>query len=182
MDNVYASHKPQSGGLFFKPVSGTEYTLRIVGEPVVFSNEFTAPDGEVNISTRYAWVVYNKTDKAACILQLPSKGYRMIYDLATSEWGNPETYDVAYRKTGEKLTTVHSVQPKPKSVDLTDEQLTECQKIELKEMISKSPGSSHVMYISEANDSVSGYVQAKAKADELRQSEDVDVLNDVFPE
>lgn len=161
MNTPYESHRPVSGGgLYFKPEAGKAYKIRLVGEPVVFQNTY-----EENTSTRYAWVIWNHTDEEAQIFQLPPSGYRAVYDLAVSEWGDPETYDLSYKKTGERLETRHSINPMPKSAELTEEQLEKCKALDLKEAIGKSPSASHVYYISEADG----------------QIEDAN-LNEIFPE
>lgn len=165
MNNPYETHKPVSGGgIYFKPESGKPYKIRLVGEPVVFQNTY-----EDNATTRYAWVIWNHTDKEAQIFQLPPSGYREVYDLAMGEWGDPAEYDIAYKKTGERLETRHSVQPVKTSTDLTDDQLSACKLIDLKEAISKSTSASHVYYISEAEQSPDS------------QTED-EILNEIFPE
>lgn len=175
--NPYETHKPTTGGgLFFKPETGKEYAIRIVGEPVVFSNNYTNQEtGDVKVSTRYAWIVYNHTTQEAQIFQLPPSGYQDIYDLAIGEWGDPETYDLTYKKTGEKLETRHSIQPKKKSIELTDEQIEECKNIDLKEAIGKSPSSNSVYYISETEDKPTNRKRTEEIDDEPISLDDIPI-------
>ena len=149
MSNPYNEHKPVSGGGgYLKLKDGDLVNIRIVGEPVVFTNEY-----EGNLSTRYAWVVWNYDADEAQVMQLPPSCYRQFYDLATGEWGDPAEYDVSIRREGSGLETKYYIQPKPKSRTLLDTQIEKAKSIDLKEQINKSPSTSGVFFISEVSDS-----------------------------
>lgn len=175
-DNPYQTHRPASGGggLYLKLQDGDSHTIRIYGEPVVFNNEY---DG--NVSTRYAWIVWNYDSEEAQILQLPPTAYKQFYDLATGEWGDPATYDVMVKREGTGLETRYSIQPKPKSKELTKEQIAACGEINLIDMIGKSPGASNICYISEVDGKTRQQVKAKDVVADVPE-EDINVSDIPF--
>ena len=63
----------------------------------------------------WAMPVWNYQDKVVQILEITQKGIqRSLKALSDDEdWGNPTGFDIVVTKTGEKLETEYSVQPKP---------------------------------------------------------------------
>ncbi len=172
--NAYANYKTEStgSGLFFKFEDGKTTKFRIISdEPVVFNTEFKADGEEPKISTKYAWVVYNRTEDKVQILQLPKTGFGMVQDLAVSEdWGDPTGYDLAIKREGKGLETRYSISPTPKSEEVPKEKLDEAREIDLKEKMKASEYNMNVMTLTEAGVGLAG-------------AEDVSVdLNDLFPE
>lgn len=126
MDSIYKIYKPTSGGdLYLKLKDGDNVKLRIATEPVIFTNEF---DGK--ISERFAWVVYNRNDKKAQVYAGGKSVYGQISDLV-DEWGDPKTFDVTVKRSGEGLETKYGVVPSPKSVDLTADELKQVAEVDL---------------------------------------------------
>jgi hypothetical protein len=158
MPSVYQTHKPAGGGdsLFLKLKDGESVKIRIASEPAVYTPEF---DG--NVSTRYAWVVFNRNEKKAQVFSQGVSVFRQLADLV-EEWGEPTSFDLTIKRTGEMLETRYSVTPAPKSVDLTAEEQAECEKIDLLAAVKGS-------WLSDFEEGapMSGYDKAKAQRAKL---------------
>jgi len=131
MDSIYQKYKPAGGdgGLYLKLSDGESVKLRIASEPVIFTQEFNN-DGEVTVSTKFAWTVWNRNEKKAQVFNGGKSIYNQIADLV-EEWGEPTTFDLTVKRTGQMLETRYSVNPAPKSIDLTKEEQSECDKVDL---------------------------------------------------
>ncbi len=130
-ESVYKTYKPASGsdGLFLKLQDGDTVRLRIASEPAIYTQEFNN-DGEVTVSTKFAWVVWNRNEEKAQVFSQGKSVYNQLADLY-DEWQNPTGYDVSIKRVGQMLETRYSVTPSPKSTDLTPEQEAACAKIDL---------------------------------------------------
>ncbi len=130
-DSIYKTYKPAGGseGLFLKLQDGDSVKLRIASEPAIFEQEFTN-DGEITISTKFAWVVWNRNEQRAQIFNGGKSIYNQVADLV-DEWGEPTGFDINVKRAGQMLETRYSVTPLPKSEDLSSEEQAECDKIEL---------------------------------------------------
>jgi len=131
--SIYQTHKPTGGGegLFLDLRDGDKVKVRIASDPAISSNEFKDQDtGEVTLSTKYSWVVWNRDDKKA---QIFSRGASIFRQLAALEddWGTPDNYDCTIKRTGSMLATRWTITPTPKSDPLTKEEQAECDKIDL---------------------------------------------------
>lgn len=176
---VYDEHVPEIGsGKYFKPEDGKTYNLVIASEPVIFDNVYDGPKG-MQISTKYAWVVYNRTDGLAQVWQLPPTGYKSVADIAKNpKWGDPTNgkYDIDYKRTGTGTDTKHSVIPVPSDGKLTDEEKAEVDKIDLIESIEAGKGAERVQWL---KDALSGR-PAREKGT-VKQQDDV-VIEDIGDE
>lgn len=155
---IYDEHTPEIGsGKYFKPEDGKTYNLVIASEPAIFENVYEPQDGgEIQISTRYAWVIYNRTLKLGQILQLPPTGFKNLADIAKNpKWGEPTAgkYDIDYTKTGKGTDTKHSVIPVPSEGALTDEEIAETKAVDLLGSIEAGKGAQRVQWL---KDYVSG--------------------------
>lgn len=122
------------GGEILKLEDGKTYKLRIIGEPYVYQSEFNG-----DLSTRFALTVYNQTDKKAQIVMLPKGAFGTIFDLVENEdWGDPEAYDIAIKRTGAGLETEYSIAPSPKK-EIEKEKKEEVEAITLSEVLSRLP-------------------------------------------
>ena len=63
----------------------------------------------------WAMPVYNYQDKVIQILEITQKSVQKFLTalIQDEDWGDPTSYDIVITKTGEKLETEYSVQPKP---------------------------------------------------------------------
>lgn len=113
------SEEPSSGsGLFLKFSAGESARLRIMGLPVKYERVW---DGVPK--TRWAWpvIVYAKQGdtiiRRVAILAGGATIYRQIRDLVKNEedWGDPTTYFITVKRTGEGLQTEWTVQPGKKT-------------------------------------------------------------------
>lgn len=142
---VYDQHVAEVGsGKYFKPKAGVNYILKIASEPVIFDNVFDDANKGPQISTKYAWVVFNLTDDVAQILQLPGGAYNTLANIARPDgrWGDPldGKYDIEYTRTGAMKDTKHSLVPVPADGPLTSEQQEKVDAIDLLESIKVGKG------------------------------------------
>lgn len=179
--NVYKAYQPPSegGGLYHKFEDGVTYIMRIASEPVVYQTLYEASNGETNISTKYAWVVWNVEEKTAQVMQLPVTAYRQVAAFgADDDYGDPQRYNLKVTRRGKGLETKYEViaSPKQSSLSEVDENApAEVAKIDLKEVISKGKGVSHVMYLFEAIESEDkGKMDLKKVQDTVYDGEDDD--------
>lgn len=156
MSNVYKEYVPPAsdGGLYHKFEDSVTYTMRIASEPVVFQTEFTAPNGESNLSTKYGWVVYNVNEKAAQVMQLPVTAYRQIAALASDdEYGDPKQYNLKITRTGKGIETKYAVIGSPRRTklsELDDDAEAKVAKVDLIDAITSGKGVSHVNWLKDA--------------------------------
>lgn len=149
---IYDEHKPEIGsGKYFKPEEGKTYNIVIASDPVIFDNVFEGPV-ETQISTKYAWKIYNRTDKVAQVMQLPGGGFVSLSNIAKNpKWGSPLAgkYDIDYVKTGTGKDTKHSLIPVPSDGKLTPEEARAVEDIDLVESIKAGKGSQRVQLVSD---------------------------------
>jgi hypothetical protein len=127
MSSIYQTHKPAGGGdnLFLKLKDGEQAKIRIFSEPAIYNQEF---DG--NVTTRYAWVVWNYGEKKAQVFSQGVSVFKQLSDLV-EEWGEPTEYDITIKRTGEMLETRYSVTPSPKSIGLSADDKKACAAVDL---------------------------------------------------
>lgn len=153
-------------GLFLKFEAGKPVILRVLTvDPVVQQQDYEDKDtGEVTLTTKFCFIVYNFTDEKAQILSASPGIARKIGELHVDpEFGSDiKRIDIRISPTGEKLTRRYDVQVLPKTRDMTNEQIKESQAINLDEKV--KDGQRMSLYTPEKK---SGYEQAKAVADKL---------------
>ena len=157
MVNVYKEYKPPTsdGGLFHKFEDGKTYIVRIASDPVVYQSDFTAPNGEVTTSTKYAWLAWNVEGQHPIILQVPVTAYKKIAAFASDDdYGDPKNYNLKITRTGTGLETEYTVTPSPKQTPLAEVEgaenaKEEIAKLDLIELIGKGQGVSHVNWLSD---------------------------------
>jgi hypothetical protein len=147
MTNPYQDYKlPATSGNLLKLEDGKPVKIRIVGEPVVFDSEY-----KDQMTTRYAWVVWNYREQLAQIFMVPKTAFKQVYELATNEeWGDPTQYDIAFKRSGTGKDTVWVVQPSPIRSPLAVEALNKTKEVDLKDVLSKFPSISNIYFLSEA--------------------------------
>lgn len=167
--SVYQSYKPPaSGGVFLKIEDGIQVKLRFASEPFVFQNNF-----EGQISTRYAWVVWNYDANQAQIFQQGVTGYRAIANLASDEeWGDPMEYDIKVKREGTGTDTKYHFSPSPNKADLPPEALEAVDTIRVQDIIKNALPLSEVVEGAELPEpegkrdfNPSEYPEASGKAD-----------------
>lgn len=156
--SVYDTHKPaagEGGGLYLKIKDGETVKLRIVSEPAIFETEGER-DGKTTLNTRYGWIVFNQDTKAAQILQQSATFFKSIAVLAQDEeWGDPLSYDIKVSRQGSGFNdTTYTVMPSANRESLDPEVKDAVKKIDLLEMLKKSPFSQRVMWLSEFDDQI----------------------------
>lgn len=154
MANIYAMHKPENnsgGGMFLKLADGEQVKLRIASEPAIFESE-SRPDeqGNTRISTRYAWVVWNRDKNTAQIFEQSATFFKQVAAYAQDDdYGDPLQYDLKVKREGTGLETTYSVTPSPTKEPLGVKELDAVKNIDLIEKLSASPFYQRVSWLSE---------------------------------
>lgn len=163
-------------GLFLKFKAGKPVTLRVLTtDPVVQTTEFEGDDG-VNISTRFAFIVWNFTDNCAQILTASPSIARKIGELHVDpDFGaNIRKIDIKISPTGEKLQRKYDIQVLPTPNDLTAAMVEEAKKIDLDKVVD---GDRMSLY-DPAKSQTPGHDAAKAQADKLRKEPEIEDLDE----
>lgn len=130
---------PKGKGLFVTFSDGDEYKVRVLTtDPVVSTSEYeNAKTGEVTVSTKFAFIVYNFTLSRAQILNAGATITKEIQRLhQDEEWGaNIKKMDIKISAEGEQLGRKYTITPVPKPETLTMDQIKECRAINLEEKI-----------------------------------------------
>jgi hypothetical protein len=146
-DNIYKQYTPPQGGggSYLKFEDSKPVRLRIVSEPVVFESSY-----QDNVSTRYAWSIWNLDEDCAQVMVLPVTAYRMIADYGADEdWGDPleNAYNLKITRRGTGKETKYSVVPSVAKEPLTDEQKLEVEGVNLVSAVQASPSASRVEWL-----------------------------------
>ncbi len=171
-------------GKFLKFTAGKPVTVRILTkDPVVQEKEFTAKNGDVNMSTKFCFIVWNFTDERAQILSATPKMARTFQRVAVDEdfGANLQKCDIKISPEGEMLDRVydinvirHSGNEKP----LTADMVNEAKEINLDEDVQDNRG--RLSEWEPAAASTSGYESAKATAAAIsgKTTEEVEDISD----
>lgn len=151
MDNIYKRYIPPSGngGQYLKFEDAQPIRLRIVSEPVVFDSIFKQGTKD-QVSTRYAWIVWNYDEEKPQVMVLPTTAYRMVADLgADDDWGDPvdAPYNLKITRRGTGLETRFTVNPSVAKEELNEDKQNQIKGINLIKAIESSPSSSRVEYL-----------------------------------
>lgn len=167
--------KVTGAGLFLKFEAGKPLVLRVLTtDPVVYQDEYTDADDEVTLSTKFAFVVYNFTDKKAQILQATPNMAKKIGSIHTDPdfGGNIRKVDIKISPTGEKLQRRYDIQVLPKANELTNDMIEEARKIDLEEVMADKHGTRMSFWDPEKQNEKSGYEKAKEVANSLRDDDE----------
>jgi hypothetical protein len=130
---------PKTKGLFLSFSDGDEYRVRVLTtDPVVSTTEYENPKtGEITLSTKFAFIVYNFTAEKAQILNAGTTIAKEIQRLhQDEEWGaNIKKMDIKISAEGEQLSRKYTITPLPNPKTLTNEQINECREIDLEAKI-----------------------------------------------
>lgn len=98
-------------GKFLKFEAGKAVTLRILTKDPVMQESTFEGDGEVNISTKFCFVVYNFTDSIAQILSAGPGMAKTLQRVAVDEdfGANLQKCDIKITPEGEKLKRVYDI-------------------------------------------------------------------------
>lgn len=159
-----------TSGIFLKFEAGKPLTIRVLTtDPVVYQNEFEDKEtGEMTLTTKFAFIVYNFTDGRAQILQATPNMAKKIGELHTDpDFGaNIREIDIKISPTGEKLMRRYDIQVLPKATEMTAAQINEAKEIDLDEKMKDKHGTRMTYW--DPKKVKSGYEQAKEKAQALR--------------
>lgn len=131
-------------GLFIKFRADVPLVLRVLTtDPVVSETEFTdRQTGEITLSTRFAFIVYNFTEEKAQILQASPAMARKIGEIHSDDdfGGNIRNVDIKITPSGEGLERRYDIQVLPKPRTLTRDMIEEAKKIDLDKSVKNSKG------------------------------------------
>lgn len=117
------------GDLFVKIKEGSPQKLRVLTlDPLVHVDKFA--------NTRYAFIVYNYTESKAMILDKGTsiaKGLSMLH--VDEDYDDLNKIDVKISATGEGMETRYAINVLPKTETLTTDQIKECAKLNLEDII-----------------------------------------------
>jgi hypothetical protein len=168
-------------GKFLKFEAGKSVTVRILTkDPVVQEKEFTAKNGDVNLSTKFCFIVWNFTAEKAQILTATPKMATTFQRVATDDdfGSNLQKCDIKINVEGEMLERVYDINVLRHSgneKELTKAMIEEAQKLNLDDDVQDNRGRlSRWEPVDESiKPSSSGYEQAKEQADRLRKEDEV---------
>ncbi|UPJ35832.1 hypothetical protein IVB45_02130 [Bradyrhizobium sp. 4] len=89
---------------------------RLKARPETLPEDIRVQNGVADkVKHFWAFAVWNYRDSKVQILEITQASIQgPIEDLVTNDdWGNPQAYDIAITKKGQKLDTEYSVQPSP---------------------------------------------------------------------
>lgn len=158
---------PKGKGLFCTFEDGDEFKVRVLTtDPVVTTKEFEGADGEINISTKFAFVIYNWTLGKAQILNAGATITKAIQKLHQDEdWGaNIKNMDIKIIATGQGMKRKYTITPVQKAEIMTAEIVKECQAINLDDKIE---GGQRMSFYNP--NEKSGYEAAKEVRDNLNK-------------
>lgn len=126
--------KEDSTGIWLKFKADTPVKIRVWSvNPVVHDTTYTDPQtGEVSVSTKYAFAIWNFTEKREQVLDAGVTITRAINKLHNDEdYGSDITkVDVKISPTGEKLERRYDINVLPKPTALSGEQETRLQELD----------------------------------------------------
>lgn len=164
-------------GTILKPEEGKQYKIRVIGEPWVYSSEYQG-----NLSVRFALSIYNETEEQAQILMLSKTAFGNIYDLSENEdWGDPETYSITMKRTGEGTDTKYSFAPSPKK-PLDADKKAEVESIVLDDVLSRLPSVQQAFPLSAVNDMDQLLPKKKSTVAQTLNGEDIQTEDIDMPE
>jgi hypothetical protein len=174
MSDPLANFKFKTDGLFVRLSADTSpRKMRILTtDPVVSNDKFG--------NTRFAFIVWDYNESKARILNTTPGVAKQIQAIHQDEdfGADIKKVDVKIVTTGSDLETRHVMTALPKSETLTNEQIKECQEIDLDEKIENGQ---RMSFYNSDNDS--GYKNAKSIAQGLgAKVDDETVLEDISDE
>lgn len=146
--DIYGSvASPQ--GKYFKLKDGEEARIRICSdssEALIYEKEFER-DGKIDLSTRFAYVVWNYD---AGLAQIWSEVSGSTYDkikklIMNKDYGDVTKYDVTVSREGEQLQTKYDIIAARENTELPGVALTAVAKVDLRAEMEKGKGVQHIM-------------------------------------
>ncbi len=145
LSTKYPDVGSKGSGLFLKLNDGDTVKVRLMSDPIYFDSEYKG-----NLSSRFAWVVYNQDENKAQIWATNGATYNSIKDLVLDEeYGDPTQYDIKITRTGTEQQTRYSVRPGTLRNKPTAEMTEACEALNPIELIDKPDSTSHVMWLNE---------------------------------
>lgn len=186
MKDALSTYEPKSG-LFLKFSDGDEIKMRVLTlDPLVSNDTFENKDtGEVTISTKYAFTIYNWTEGCAQVMKVgPGLLNRFTRIHRDEDLPALNKTDIKISVTGEMLKRRYEVTVLPTPKEITKDILEECKQVDLEKAIKDFVG--RLSTVSE-EDAVGGEPEpeepekATKEPDEALSQEDLDRLDSDEP-
>lgn len=188
MTDALSTFKPTSG-LYLKFTDGDEIKLRILTlDPLVSEKSFeNKSTGEVTLSTKYAFIVWNWSEEKAQVLEVgPGLLNRFVRIHQDEDLPALNKTDIKISATGEMLGRRYDVVVLPTSKELSKEAVKEAHNLKLEELVKDSKGRlsefADELPSTELNSDTPGYDKAKATASNIGKNEKLDTVEDVNPD
>lgn len=142
MSDALSTFKPKSGP-YLKFNDGDEIKLRVLTlDPLVTEKTFTDKNtGDVTISTKYAFVVYNWSEERAQVMEVgPGLLNRFVKIHQDQDLPELNKADIKVSATGEMLARRYDVVVLPTSKDMPQEAIKQAASLKLEELVSDSKG------------------------------------------
>lgn len=134
----------QKPSIYLKWEAGKALVLRVLTvDPVLYSSEFTdKKTQELVIATKFAFIVYNFTAKKAQVMQTTPNLAKKLQELHVDpDFGaNIRQVDLKITPPAPGVIAAYEVQVLPKAQEMSNEQVTECMKIDLDKLFSDKGG------------------------------------------
>lgn len=180
--DALASFKTNTG-LYLKFQDGDAIKLRVLTlDPVVSEKTFEDKQtGEINVSTKYGFVVWNWDENKAQVLEVgPGLLNRFVRIHQDQDMPDLNKADIKVSATGEMLGRRYEVQVLPQTKELTNDMIKQAQAIKLEDALKENKG--RLSELSKEDElpvtqiEESGYEKAKATASKIKQE---DIVIDV---
>lgn len=129
---------------------------------------------DFNVTETFAWVVIDREDGHARILQGTPGVYKSIKELAAGAWGNPETYDIQVTRTETPGRGYYSVTPLPNKDTITPSEMEEVGKINIPTLMPHARPTAEKQV-----DDVSDYIAGLKAADEAAAAKPDITIEDI---
>lgn len=182
-ENLYKQYTPPAsgGGAYLKFEDAKLVRLRIMSEPVVFDSTFQKGE-EINVSTKYCWVIWNLDEKCAQVMTLPGTAYKLVAAYGADEdWGDPveNAYDLKITRRGTGLETEYSIVASAAKTPLGDDEQNEAKGLDLIAMTEASPSASKVQWLRDVIEHGRTKADTSAKADVFADVDEPINLDDI---
>lgn len=176
--------KVSKPGKFLKFEAGKPVTVRILTkDPVVQEKEFKNAKGEINLSTKFCFLVWNFTAERAQILSATPKTATTFQRIGVDEdfGSNLQKCDIKISPEGEMLERVYDInviRHSGNQKEITKEMVDQAKEINLDEDVQDNRG--RLSEWQPQATRTSGYETAKATAETLRPAEKEDEVTTEF--
>jgi len=142
-------------GKYFKLKDGDTAQIRIFSNSsnaLIYQRSYTnKKTGEINISNRFAYVIWNHDAKKAQVWSdVSGSTYDKLKKLITNpQYGDITQYDIFVTREGEELQTKYEIVPARANSELKPGAVVACRDIDLMNEVQRGEGVSHIMTLAD---------------------------------